>query len=380
MCSFARCEAQADGRFARLLRQPAGRIRRIRLRSLAAALIAGLSLAVLVTGCGGADPHHDDVMLLPQPAASSHVWHWTAQCPFGPSAGNGCGRAGPVLGFAQLDGDEWNLGGDRSTGSLGMSLSSRGAVTMDGRFAQAQPCTERTCLAPSAYTWVRGYPSILYGINQCHAGTSPPVSRVLPLPMRLAAIPAHLIGVTAYAAQTAQVTYDVAYDLWLHDTGTKQPCRSEGTLEIMVWTGYDERALLPASMQIGTASIPFAVGRVVHPGAQAWSVYASNIAAGGRTAPWGGTLWFVLRQSDVVRRGLLRVDLSAVLGAASRILQDNYQWRHVRGRYWLDTVSFGAEFGPANGDPMDSGPARFSMRISAYCLDARSTLHHAACP
>jgi Glycosyl hydrolase family 12 len=220
----------------------------------------------------------------------------------------------------------------------------------------------------------------LYGIDQCHAGTSPPVSRLLPLPMRLAAIPPHLIGVTAYVAKTAQVTYDVAYDLWLHDTGTKQPCRSEGTLEIMVWTSYDERALLPASMQIGTASIPLAIGRAASPGAQAWSVYASNIGMGGRTAPWGGTLWFVLSQAHVAGHGRVSVDLSAVLGAASRLLEDNYHWPQVGRHYWLDTAAFGIEFGPASGGPLDSGPARFSMQISAYCLDLRSTLRHAACP
>jgi len=335
---------------------------------------------LLVTGCGSTDPHHDNVVLLPDPVASSQVWHWTAPCPVGPTAGSGCRRAGPVLGFAELNGDEWNLGGNGSTGSLSMSASSGGTVTMDGRFADTPPCTESTCLAPSAYTWVRGYPSVLYGINQCRAGTSPPVSRLLPFPMRLAAIPPHLVGVTAYAAQTGQVTYDVAYDLWLHDTATRQPCRSEGTLEIMVWTDYDERALLPASMQIGTASIPFAVGRVARPGTQAWSVYASNIGTDGQTAPWGGTLWFVPSPADVVGRGQVSVDLSAVLGAAARILQDNYHWPQVGRRYWLDTASFGAEFGPASGSPMSSGPARFSMQISAFCLDLRSTPQHAACP
>ena len=95
--------------------------------------------------------------------------------------------------------------------------------------------------------------------------------------MRLDAIPPHLIGVTAYSAQTSQVTYDVAYDLWLHQTGTRRPCRSQGTLEILVWTDYDARALLPAGMQVATASIPFAVDRVARPGSQAWSIYASNI-------------------------------------------------------------------------------------------------------
>jgi Glycosyl hydrolase family 12 len=307
------------------------------------------------------------------------MWHWTAQCPLGPATSQGCSGTGPVLGFAQLNGDEWNLGGAPSAGSVSMSVDSRGTVTIDGSFAGTPPCTEPTCLAPSAYTWVRGYPSVLYGINQCHAGTSPPVSRRLPLPMRLASIPADLIGVTAYSAHTSQVTYDVAYDLWLHQTGTKQPCRSEGTLEIMVWTGYDARALLPASMQVGTASIPVAVDGAVRPAARAWSVYASNIDVGGRTAPWGGTLWFVPGSADMAGHGRLSIDLSAVLSASGLLLRHDYGWPDLGAHYWLDTASFGVEFGPPSGNPLDSGPSRFSAQISAYCLDVRSTLANAPC-
>jgi hypothetical protein len=229
-------------------------------------------------------------------------------------------------------------------------------------------------VAPSAFTWVRGYPNVLYGINQCYAGTSPSTSPRLPLPMRLDAIPPQLIGVTAYSARTAQVTYDVAYDLWLHPSGTKRPCRTQGTLEILVWTDYDARALLPPSMQVGTATIPSAVDGVAHPGSQTWTIYASNIFGGGRTAPWGGTLWFVPAKADIVRHGRVSIELSAVLSAAKLLLHRNYGWPELGPRYWLDTASFGLEFGPPSGDPIDSGPSRFSMRISAYCLDVRTTL------
>jgi hypothetical protein len=338
-----------------------------------------LVVAPILAACGSADPPRPDIALLPDAAASGHVWSWTAQCPFGPIASAGCGRAGPILGFGQLNGDEWNLGGTANTGSVDMSVGSSGAVTIKGSFTAAPPCTGTTCLAPSAYTWVRGYPNVLYGINQCYAGTSPPPSPRLPLPVRLDSIPPHLVGVTAYSAQTSQVTYDVAYDLWLHQTGTKQPCRSQGTLEIMVWTDYDARALLPASMQVGTANIPYAVGRTARPGMQAWSVYASNVYQGGRTAPWGGTLWFVLDHADVVQDGLVSVDLSAVLSAAGLLLRDNYGWPELGRHYWLDTASFGVEFGPASGDPMDSAPSHFSVQISAYCLDVRTTLPGARC-
>ena len=317
--------------------------------------------------------------LLPDPTASGHIWHWTSRCPFGPVTGSACQEAGPILGSAQLTGDGWNLGGAGNTGSLDMSVGARGVLTIDGSFASTPPCSALTCLAPNAFTWVRGYPSVLYGLNQCHADTSPPQARLLPLPIQLAAIPPRLIGVTAYAADTAGVTYDVAYDLWLHDSGTKQPCQSNGTLEIMIWTDYAERALLPASMQVGTANIPFAVNHVTNIGTGAWSVYASNIDAGGRTAPWGGTLWFILNQVHVVSHGQVSVDLSAVLSAAERLLRDSYGWPELGRRYWLDTASFGVEFGPASGSPTDSGPSRFSVQISRYCLAVRTSLADADC-
>ena len=83
--------------------------------------------------------------------------------------------------------------------------------------------------------------------------------------------------------------------------------------------------------------------------------------------------------ADVVGHGRVSVDLSAVLSAAGLLLQDNYGWPDSAQHYWLDTASFGVEFGPASGDPMDSGPSRFSARISAYCLDVRSTRWRAAC-
>jgi hypothetical protein len=338
-----------------------------------------LALTLLLAACGSADPPRPDVALLPPSGASSHAWRWTAQCPFGPAASGGCGSAGPIIGSAQLDANGWNLGGPANAGSLDMSLGSNGGLTIEGNFARTPPCTDSGCLAPSAYTWVRGYPNVLYGINQCHAGTSPPPSPRLPLPTRLDSIPPHLIGVTAYSTQTSQVTHDVAYDLWLNPTGTKHPCRSQGTLEVMAWTDYNARALLPASLKVGTANIPFAVDGVARAGTRPWSIYSSNIERDGRTAPWGGTLWLVPDQADVAGRGRVSVDLSAVLWAAGLVLQQNYGWPDLGQRYWLDTASFGVEYGPPSGDPMDSGPTRFSAQISAYCLDVKSTVLDAAC-
>ena len=317
-----------------------------------------LVATLLIAACGSSDPPRPDVSLLPAKAS---------------------GQAGATVGFGQLDPNPWNLSRRADPGALGMSVGATGALTIKGDFSRTPPCTEPACVAPSANTWVRGYPNVLYGINQCHAGTSPPRSSRLPLPMRVDSIPPHLIGVTAHSAQTSQVTYDVAYDIWLQPTGTKQPCISQGTLEIMVWTDYNPRALLPASLQVGTASIPLAVDGALRPATRPWSIYASNIQKDGRTAPWGGTLWFVPDQADVARHGRVSVDLSAVFWAAEHLLQENYGWPKLGQRYWLDTASFGVEFGPPSGDPLDPGPTSFSTEISAYCLDVRSTVLDAAC-
>ena len=345
-------------------------------RSPAARVLALLAVAVLLASCGSAGPRAA-VALLPHRGGSSQL-AVDRPVPAQPRSRGRLrpGRADPRRRAA--NGDEWNLGGAADAGALDMSVGSGGAVSIQGRFARTAPCTAAACLAPSAYTWVRGYPNVLYGINQCYASTSPPQSPRLRFPMRLDSIPSPLVGVTSYSAQTSQVTYDIAYDLWLHQTGTTQPCRSQGTLEIMVWTDYAARALLPASLQVGTVAIPYAVNGVTRPGTQAWAIYASNIDQDGRTASWGGTLWFVPSQAGTVSHGRVSVNLSAVFSAAL-LLQNNYGWPDLAQHYWLDTASFGVEFGPAGGDPMDSGPASFSAQISAYCLDVRSTLTDAAC-
>ncbi|HLW94755.1 MAG TPA: hypothetical protein VKS25_05195 [Solirubrobacteraceae bacterium] len=292
-------------------------------------------------------------------------------------AGSGCAAAGPAFGSAQLNGDEWNLGGAAKDGSLDMSVRRNGAVTIAGDFARTPPCTRADCLAPSAYTWVRGYPNVLYGINQCFGATSPRPSPRLALPMRVDSIPRDLVSVTDYSAPTSGVTYDVAYDVWLHPTGTKRPCRTQGTLEILVWTDYDSRALPPASLEVGTATTHFA--KTARSGSQTWSIYASNVFRSGRTAPWGGTLWFVPSRADVVARGWVSVDLSAVFAAAGRLLSDDYGWSALGSSHWLDTVSFGVEYGPSSGMPLDPSPSRFAARVSAYCLDVRASLLDAVC-
>lgn len=349
---------------------------RARSSGAQAFLVLGV-LSLLLTACGSKPQAVRRVVpLVPAAHGGGHSWHWTPRCPLAPAAPTGCRDAGPRLGFAQLNGDAWNLGGSAETGSVAMGVTANGSVTIDAALTQAPPCTDQACLAPSANTWVRGYPNVLYGINQCYAGTSPRMSPDLPLPMRVASLPKPLIGTTAYTTEASSVTSDLAYDLWLHPTDTKEPCRTKGTLEIVVFTDYDARALPPESLAVGQAAIPSTGNEA---GARPWRVYAANVGSDGWTASWGGTLWFVPDPLDKVHRGRMSVDLGAVLTSADRVLRDTYRWPSPARHYWLDTVSFGIEFGPRSADPYDSAPVAFSARISAFCLTAGGTLARAAC-
>lgn len=347
----------------------------LRRRSIAAA-VAGISLTLVA--CNSSPVHQPTIPLLPDSVAGQRSWTWTASCPFDAADGRKCADSAPRLGTAQLSGDEWNLGDSGpGQGSVGISLRKSGGLEIFGDLRSAPPCTKSTCVAPSASTWVRGYPSVLYGVNQCSA-TSPPRSAKLALPTRLSSIN-NLVGSTSYSSQPARVTFDLAYDIWLNRSGTTTPCPKDGTIEVMVWTDYDQRALLPQSLRIGTGSIPFAVDRVVKSGTSAWSIYAANVKKGGQTAPSGGTVWIVLQRPKTVAAGTISVDLSDALSTVGSLLERNYGWADFDKDYWLDTVSFGTEYGPSSGTVTAAGPSTFSLSLSAYCLDVHMPLSQAAC-
>jgi hypothetical protein len=260
-----------------------------------------------------------------------------------------------------------------------MSINSSGGLDVTGDFASAPPCTDPGCIAPQANTWVRGYPSVLYGIDQCHAPTSPPPSAALSLPTKLASIPTSLTGTTTYETQTSQVTYDIAYDLWLSSSGTKTPCQTDGTLEVMVWTDHDAPSLLPDSFKVGAASVPFAVNGDVDSGKDAWSVYVNNVYGSGHTAPFGGTVWVVLDAAHTVKGGAITVDLSAALAGVGSLLENRYGWSNFATTYWLDTIAFGMEFGPDDADPYGAGPADFAMHLRSFCLGVGTSVSSARC-
>ena len=258
-----------------------------------------------------------------------------------------------------------------------MSVSATGGLSVRGNLTDAPPCTAATCLTTQANTWVRGYPSVLYGIDQCHAATSPPQSPKLRLPARLDSIPDDLIGRATYDARASQVTYNVAYDLWLSPSDTKTPCQTDGTLEVMVWTGYAAKAVLPDSLIVGAVSIPYSVDGVVKATSQTWTVYVSNVYGAGHTASWGGTVWLIPKAVDATTHGTVAVDLNAALAQVAALLEHNYGWAALADNHWLDTIAFGMEYGPQSADPYGGGPADFALDVSSYCLLVGTTVSRA---
>jgi hypothetical protein len=334
--------------------------------------------AVSALGACGDTEGVDRVSLVPVATDRGASWDWTAECRVGPHGGRGCEPAGPAVGTAQLAGNAWTLGGDATAGSLRMAVADAGALQVASDLASAPPCTAPGCIAPEANTWVRGYPSVLYGIDQCSAATSPPQAAELPLPAKLTALPS-LVASTTYDARAEGVTHDVAYDLWLNPSDTRSPCRTDGTLEVMLWTDYDEASMLPETMKVGSASVPFAIDGAADAGTDAYGVYVSNIFPNGGTAPWGGTVWLVPDARDRVPGGTVSVDLGAALRAVGDLLERTYGWHDVAGTYWLDTLAFGMEFGPHDPNPYGGGPAPFAFQLDAYCLLTGTTVSAARC-
>lgn len=343
------------------------------------AVVLSLACAsAAVAACGKSTPAHGPVVLVPNASVQGQSWEWTAACQFAPKTAGGCAPSGPVLGSGQLAGDEWNLG--PGSGSVQMAVNTSGELQVNGAFASAPACTSAAaCLTHQGNTWVRGYPSVLYGTDQCHADTSPPPASDFQLPVRVDAIPGDLIGRAEYNAQGAKVTYDVAYDLWLNASGTTTPCQTNGTVEVMVWTDYAAQALLPEALKVGTTTIPYSVNGESRSGTQAWSVYVNNIYGSGQTVPWGGTVWLVLDQAEITKQGTVNVDLSAALADVGSLLQNKYGWAPFASTYWLDTIAFGMEFGPQDANPYGKGPADFSLNLSKYCLQAAATVSTATC-
>jgi hypothetical protein len=147
----------------------------------------------------------------------------------------------------------------------------------------------------------------------------------------------------------------------------------------MVWTDHDTESLLPDSMRTANATVPFAVDGEEQSGENAWAVYVTNVFGDGDTAPWGGTVWLVLDAEHRVESGTVSVDLGGALAAVGGLLHDVYGWTDFASTYWLDTIAFGVEYGPADGELYGAGPIDFSMDLTAYCIETGTTVSAAEC-
>ena len=340
-----------------------------------AVFAALMCIAALLSACDSAHASDPRIDILPSSNRHGTTWQYNAACTIAPVTASGCAPAGPNMKNGQLTGDLWNLGtAAGSTGSVRMSFDGSGKLHLRSTLSDAPPCTASTCIASQANTWVRGFPSVLYGIDQCHGSTAPPDSSALKLPARMTTLPSGVVGDTTYDTETASVTDDVAYDMWLNPSNTKNPCRIDGTLEVMVWTRYDAQALVPDSLKIGTMTMPYSINGTTYPGTQAWSVYANNVFHDNHTQPWGGVVWLVIDAAHSIDRGNVKVDLAQALSQVATLLQSRYGWTNVRSTYWLDTIQFGVEFGLPNANVYGSGPTPFSLDLTSYCLHLDTTV------
>ena len=113
-------------------------------------------------------------------------------------------------------------------------------------------------------------------------------------------------------------------------------------------------------------------------------VYGENVSRAGRTAPWGGTLWFVPDQADITGRGTVSVDLSAVFAAGGSLLERNYGWGNFTGSTgWTQCRSASSSaLKPRQSTVPDRRTSRSIFRPTAWAVGAklystpRAEAHH----
>ena len=269
------------------------------------------------------------------------------------SRGRGRDSAGPHLGRAQLTGNEWNLGGTGDAGSVAMALDAEGSLHVDGRFSATPPCTDERCIAPQANTWVRSFPSVLYGIDQCHADTSPPRRRACaPDQGRLAAFDHRRYH--DLRRRRTNVTHDVAYDLWLNPSGTTTPCQTDGTLEVMVWTDHDARD--PARQLAGRARFDPLRGWRHRVAGRRRMDRVRHQRVRGRTHGTVGRHRLARPRPRPNRRPRDRRRRPARRAASvGSLLENTYGWSNFATHLLARHDAFGIEFGPHDADPYSAG-------------------------
>ena len=253
-----------------------------------------------------------------------------------------------------------------------------GALTAAGEnFPARRRARSPHASRPSANTWVRGYPSVLYGINQCSAATSPPVSPACGFPCDVSSIPADLIGTTSYSL--GRHTSPTTSPTTCGSTTRTPPGRARQTERSRSWCGPTTiKGLLPESVQTGTASVPFKVNGTLDPGNGAWSVFVSNVFRGGAYQPWGGTVWFILNEANVVNTGTVSVDLSTVLSEVGTLLQNNYGWHNFRAELLAGHGPVRDGVRSRKRHPTGSGSAYFSCNSRRTAWESGRPFHKKA--
>jgi hypothetical protein len=213
---------------------------------------------------------------------------------------------------------------------------------------------------------------MIYGVykgEKCMATSDQSPSLELPLP--LSQVP-DLVGLTRYSAPGPGVTYDVSYDIWLGPSAQPVCPGQPGALEVMVWLDYSgDRALLPVRPR-PVAVLGYSVNGAVMTGSGVWRMYSTGVNHGGTT-----TIDLVLDKPEATPGDEVGVELSQALHVAGQLLKKYYNFDD--SSYWLNTIDFGLEFGPAAGSDAAAGSAYFSSKIGSYCLHVGVILATATC-
>ena len=282
-------------------------------------------------------------------AGSAGPWEWYGSCEFvpsakiPPSAGSGCRSSDPTFGTLVLNGDLWNLS-SKARGNVTMGINSKGQLATSEGFASATEV--------SGYTWVLGDPNVSYGVEPQAAADPPKVSPSLPLPMALTSLPHDVVATAEYdLTDTASVTYDFSYDLWLEPQRTvAAPTR--GTIEFMIWTDDGNGALPPGHE--GAVSMGYAVNGVARTGP--WGIYINN---GNKASAAQTTVYLVLQKPT--NDAAVGVDFNTAFQVMESALKkyDPAHWSTFSD-YYLDSIPLGSEFGHRAGQA-ETGPSHWSL-------------------
>jgi hypothetical protein len=306
-------------------------------------LALGIGTGITIDGSSGAATTSPRTISFFPRAGASGPWEWNPQCPFIPTAQSGCQDSDPVYGSIILNGDLWNIGSTAS-GDVEMGINSKGQLVTSADFSSAK--------AERSYTWVRGYPNVSYGVAPQAPSDAPARSQAFALPLSLKQVPSDVIATTNYdVSATSSITYDLSYDIWLEPQQQVEAPTGK-TLELMIWTDESIHSLPPGYKE--QITMPYALNGVRKSGT--WSVYISN---GSRASNATTTIELVLRTPK--NKAQIGVDFNSAFSNMEKALTKVYpsQWKSFSS-YYLDSFSFGTEFGPLTGHA-SAGPLTWSL-------------------